>query len=269
MKPPEARKPASPARCARRPWLVLPFGHLMLGCTALPPSQLATVNGRSIELAVAGHGSPVIVFESGLGADVRAWGKVFPEASKLSTVFAYSRPGLGRSDDTSTPRTGRVVVEELRALLREKGLAPPYVLVGHSLGGLYMQLFGRTHPDEVAGLVLVDTTPPNFSTSGHDVYDWFVVTFYMVGIRGREFASIPETGQDVLRAPPLMGKPVILLAAAQGGEPPAEEAVAKLYPGCRFVWVASGHSIQREQPQAVLSAIRVILEELRAAGREP
>ncbi|HEX7601296.1 MAG TPA: alpha/beta hydrolase, partial [Polyangiaceae bacterium] len=174
-----------------------------------------------------------------------------------------------RSDDTSTPRTGRVVVEELRALLREKGLAPPYVLVGHSLGGLYMQLFARTHPDEVAGLVLVDTTPPSFSTSVHGVYGWLVVTFYMVGIRGREFAAISETGQDVLRAPPLMGKPVILLAATEGGAPRAQQAVAELYPGCRFVWVASGHAIQKEQPQAVLSAIRVILQELRAESLQP
>ncbi|WP_286672160.1 alpha/beta fold hydrolase [Methylocystis iwaonis] len=75
-----------------------------------------------------------------------------------TTVFAYNRPGIGASAPATTPRDGVTVVEELRATLRAKGIAPPYVLVGHSIGGLYVQLYARRHPNEVAGLGRFDSS---------------------------------------------------------------------------------------------------------------
>jgi Predicted hydrolases or acyltransferases (alpha/beta hydrolase superfamily) len=78
------------------------------------------------------NGPQVVVFENGLGAKLGNWDKVFPEISKNTTAFAYNRPGYGDSDPATTPRDGEHIVEELRALLKSKGLRPPYVLVGHS-----------------------------------------------------------------------------------------------------------------------------------------
>jgi pimeloyl-ACP methyl ester carboxylesterase len=234
------------------------------------------VAGRSVELAVAGSGRPVIVFETGLGAEMTTWRRVFPGAAAISTAFAYDRPGYGGSEAAETPRTGSVVIEELRAVLRAQGLPPPYVLVGHSLGGLYMQLFARTHADEAAGLVLVDSTHPTEwqgadPLEGRDDCWSFFVSLYMTGTRGRELEAAMATGQEVLRAPVFREKPVVVLGASRGldvrGPATAKRRdLWELHPGSSFVWVESGHGIQGEQPDAVLSAIRQVVGEARRAG---
>lgn len=86
--------------------------------------------------------------------------KIIPELAGDATTFAYSRPGSGESDPVSTPRDGQGIIHELRSLLRSLDLPPPYVLVGHSLGGLYTRLFARRYPDDVRALILVDSTHP-------------------------------------------------------------------------------------------------------------
>lgn len=101
------------------------------------------------------------------------WEKVIDSLAADASIFAYTRPGYGNSPQIDDARDGTTIVEELRQFLKHKGLAPPYVLVGHSLGGLYMQRFIKRDPQEVSGLVLVDPlfpvssrSPRNF-LSGH------------------------------------------------------------------------------------------------------
>jgi pimeloyl-ACP methyl ester carboxylesterase len=248
------------------------FSVLFASCAAVPVSQDTLVDGRWVQSAVRGTGSPVVVFESGLGADLTAWDQVFPVVATFTTAFAYSRPGYGSSEWASTPRTGDVVVEELRATLRKRGLAPPYLLVGHSLGGLYLQLFARLHPDEVAGLVLVDSSHPTQMAGPRPPQTFWgmAVDLYMTGTRGREYKGLNTTGQEVLAAPPFVGKPVIILSA--GRDPSAPGAtdrsptqlrrrdLARLYPGSRQVWVDTGHDIPRLRPDVVIRAIQEMVE---------
>ncbi len=133
---------------------------LLTSCASLPNSTTEKINNRHSEFALTQHNTVPVVFENGLGGRMEWWKKVMPEISKDTTTFAYNRPGYGNSDPVSTPRDGLHVIDELRMLLRSKGLNPPYILVGHSLGGLYMQLFSRRYPDEVRALILVDSTHP-------------------------------------------------------------------------------------------------------------
>ena len=253
---------------------------LLASCASLPNTQSTLAGGRWVEYAVKGQGGPVVVFETGLGATMRSWEKVFPAVSELTTAFAYSRPGYGDSELTTSPRAGRVVVEELRALLEERGLEPPYVLVGHSVGGLYLQLFARLYPREVAGLVLVDSTHPIDFQGPRALQHqpWWArlaLGLYMTGPRGREFRAIGETGRDVLRAPVPTGMPVIILSAGRAPAPGPEteqaplnlrQDLARLYPGSRQQWVDSGHDIPRQRPQVVIDAIRELVETLRSGG---
>ena len=127
------------------------------------PARLATLNGHQVEVATAGAGGgATVVFEAGLGNDWTPWDEVASRVSERARVFAYSRPGYGASDPTASPRDPKQIVEELRVLLGSQGYAPPYVLVGHSMGGTYMELFAKSHPDEVAGVVLVDPRHRDF-----------------------------------------------------------------------------------------------------------
>jgi pimeloyl-ACP methyl ester carboxylesterase len=127
------------------------------------PARLTTLNGHQVEIATAGTGGgATVVFEAGLGDDWTPWDEVAKQVSQHARIFAYSRPGYGASDPSASPRDPKHIVEELRMLLASQGYAPPYLLVGHSMGGAYMELFAKSHPDEVVGAVLVDPRHRDF-----------------------------------------------------------------------------------------------------------
>ena len=112
--------------------------------------------GRHLALYCLGTGSPTVLFDSGLGADARAWSRVRPEIAKTTRACAFDRPGYGASDEGLAPRDANHIVSDLIAGLQAAGIAGPYVLVGHSMGGYDMRLFASLHPKEVVGMVLVD-----------------------------------------------------------------------------------------------------------------
>lgn len=101
-----------------------------------------------------------VIFEPGLGDGPAAWQKVAPAVSKFAHVVLYKRKDLQKSTTSRKPFTAQMAVNNLQRLLKKRQLHPPYLLVGHSLGGLYLQLFARKHPKEVIGMVLVDSTSP-------------------------------------------------------------------------------------------------------------
>jgi pimeloyl-ACP methyl ester carboxylesterase len=130
-------------------------------CASLPATDTVAVGSATIAYARGGQGGPPIVFQSGLGDDRAPWAEVFRGLAGRHTVLAYDRPGYGGSSGAAPgPRDPCSVAAEMRAVLAAAGLKPPYVLVGHSLGGLYQHAFAQLYPGEVAGLVLLDPTHP-------------------------------------------------------------------------------------------------------------
>jgi pimeloyl-ACP methyl ester carboxylesterase len=256
--------------------MCITLATLFLVCATLPHATTERIDDRHVEYAMTNHDTIPVVFENGLGGLYnRAWGKVLPEMSNDTTTFAYNRPGYGGSEVVASPRDGAHIVDELRSVLRSKGLKPPYVLVGHSLGGLYMQYFARRYPDEVAALILVDSTHPNQAKGKGAKENWPLWSRILFEIAAnsivkQEFVGVNVTGDEVLSLPTFTGKPVIILSAAQPLEDKSEMAVdanekrkdlARLYPGARQIWVDSGHHIPHEKPEAVISAIRDVLSD--------
>jgi pimeloyl-ACP methyl ester carboxylesterase len=123
--------------------------------------RLFDVGGYKMHIDCAGEGSPTVILESGLGDTYVSWRKVQPQIAKLTRVCSYDRAGLGYSESSSQPRTSTVIAGELHALLRAAGVAPPYVLVGHSMGGYDVRLYASLYRHEVAGMVLVDASHPD------------------------------------------------------------------------------------------------------------
>lgn len=126
-----------------------------------PPGKLIDVDGHTMHIYCTGSGSPVVILEAGLSSYSLDWSRVQPAISKTTTVCSYDRAGYGWSDPGPLPRTAQEIVKELQKLLVKADIKGPYVLVGQSLGGIYVQLFAVEHPDETAGVILIDSVNRN------------------------------------------------------------------------------------------------------------
>jgi pimeloyl-ACP methyl ester carboxylesterase len=122
-----------------------------------PPGQLTDVGGYDMHIYCTGQGSPTVILEAGLNDFFVSWSKVQPEIAGLTRVCSYDRAGLGWSEASPHPRTSEVMVDELHSLLVTSRIEGPYILVGHSFGGIIMRQFAQQFPEEVSGLVLVDS----------------------------------------------------------------------------------------------------------------
>ncbi len=125
------------------------------------PGELVDVGGYRMHIVCQGQGSPAILLESGLGDDWLSWLKVQPDVAKFTRVCSYDRAGMGFSDPTPKPRTSTAIAEELHTLLDRARVAPPYIVVGHSWGGLNVRMFASLYRSEVVGMVLVDSSHPD------------------------------------------------------------------------------------------------------------
>ncbi len=127
------------------------------------PGRMVDVGTHRLHLLECGHaanGSPTILLEAGLMSTVLSWTSLQQELSRSFRVVSYDRGGLGWSELGPMPRTADRLVDELHTLLQRAAVLPPYILVGHSFGGLTMPLFAARFPEEVAGMVLVDPVAP-------------------------------------------------------------------------------------------------------------
>lgn len=102
-----------------------------------------------------------MVLLSGYGESMESWAKVRHIIEKHGKVFTYNRLGIGGSDQATTAQCGKTVISDLRGILKELGIIPPYIIVGHSVGGLYASLYGQLYPSEVIGAILIEPTHPD------------------------------------------------------------------------------------------------------------
>jgi pimeloyl-ACP methyl ester carboxylesterase len=132
-----------------------------------PPGRMIDIGGCRLHLLEKGGNSPTVVFEAGLPGSVLSWVRVQDDLSRLVRTVSYDRAGLGWSDPSAGTRSAKQITDELHSLLGRAEIPPPYILVGHSFGGLTTRLYAARFPDEVAGLVLVDPVGPG---------EWFPLT---------------------------------------------------------------------------------------------
>ena len=248
---------------------------------AQPKPAFVTVQGGRVHVTVQGQGTPPVVFESGLGEDVSTWESVQPEIAKSTLTLAYERKGLGLSSSAIGRRDGLTLAAELHELLQAKKLKPPYVLVGHSLGGAVVQVFASRYPKEVAGLVLVDPEDGRIverlkaalSKQEWAARDQALAKYGpMPPAIKREYDDMVQSGAEVQSIEKLGGIPIVLLSGTQvdpsfPGNPVEQRIKLELHrqfmdknPQTKQILVPeSRHYIQNDAPEKVIEAIRRVL----------
>jgi len=258
----------------------------LLGIATLFFGGCSTVSGAervSSELAthsykLRGQGTPVVILEAGLGDGKESWAPILKPISRTATVFAYDRAGYGSSKSTNQSRDGATIVAELRATLRSMELDPPFVLVGHSIGGTYMELFARTYPDDVAGVVLIEARHADFDrqcrAAGARMCDPPAILGALLP-RGpkRELAGGDRTMQEVMTAGPFPNVPITVLSSPnkflEGKQfrevwMDTQESLATLSSKSQHVICdRCGHYIYRDNPELVTSSVVEMVELIR------
>ncbi|WP_309893482.1 alpha/beta hydrolase [Archangium sp.] len=243
----------------------------------LPSKQQASIHGQALEYITAGQGSPTIVLINGAGGPLEGWLRVWEPLSVLGTVFAYNRPGIGGSGKPVVPQTGEVIVEALRTLLLHAQLSPPYLLVGHSLGGLAVQLFARTLPEEVSGVVLIEATAPEDVSvmASHRSGFQRLAQRTLDAVFGRdEFGEVEHVSRTVDLIQRVGPFPDVPLVVVTGGRPTMawatsaqaltaraehQRRLAALSPqGKQLIASRSGHFPQLTEPEVVVDAVRFV-----------
>lgn len=280
-----------PALASGKPWR---FGRrhrgvaaatLLLAGTAVtaPPSEaapgdqrIARIEGRAVAYRVLGQGAPTIVLISGLGDGMESFDGVATELARTATVIAYDRAGYGGSDPAAGPRDAQDVDRELFALLRASGVNGPYVLAGHSLGGLYAEYSAALHPGEVVGLILEESRPADFTDRcqaaglSRCVVTPAMARFLPKGARA-EVAALEATIAQVAAQPRRSDLPVLVLSRPSKGRAgsfaalwtAAQADLAAGYAGSRHLTApAGGHSVHRDQRDWFIASVRAFVATL-------
>ncbi|MEY3320961.1 MAG: hypothetical protein RLZZ417_544 [Bacteroidota bacterium] len=273
------------------------------------------VNGHNYQVLLKGfenrkENMPVIVFENGMGVDLGSWNKVIDQIAAFAPVIAYDRAGIGASDNDFIMPTIHKVAENLHDILKKLNVPPPYILVGHSLGGVYIRGFSGIYPEEIAGLVFVD--PADFTETKKDWNDIFRVMNMPEQkidemLQNRLYKSIPKvdslhfgpwserfvlnelrkTDFAELTALPLPNVPIYFFVGGKFEVPLAQRSkdfdqesffhiknnsnmerwkklIYKSSKGGTLIYLTNaGHYIQNDQPQSIISNLKILVESLK------
>jgi pimeloyl-ACP methyl ester carboxylesterase len=221
------------------------------------------VGGYSLFVRCTGQGSPPAVFDAGANVGHSAWSLVEPKVAAFTRTCVYDRATLENSDEGPTPNTSQQIVHDLHTLLSKMQLAGPFVLVGHSFGGMNMGLYARVYPTEAAGLVMVDAAHEASYLLGRGPTAPHQVS------RGVDHT---ESARQVQAAPRMPAIPLIVIAHGLPGGVPFPEAqwhawqqdLASRSPHSKLVVAEqSNHEIESDQPDLVVAAVREIVQQVR------
>jgi pimeloyl-ACP methyl ester carboxylesterase len=240
----------------------------------------------------AGHGSPTVVLEAGLGGDHLSWSVVAPELAPTTRTCSYDRAGVGLSARDGPHRTGREQVTDLHDLLSAAGEKPPYVVAGHSYGGLLVHEFAATYRHDVAGVVLVDSSHPRMvrrfldalgpPKPGESPVRGALRTFLRQRPRNSEGLDLRASLAEAQRAGPIGHKPLVVITAGLENDPSLPPGLKRLLDrtwlslqddlarlssdSVHVIAVHSRHDViaPTEQPDLVARAIRAVVSAARA-----
>lgn len=254
------------------------FLLLLMSCASTQHSQtVVTSYGKAVYRYTPSDG-PTVIFEAGLADDMHAWDDIYSRIEKFSGVFAYNRAGFSGSESINKRRDAQTINIELRELLAAVGISPPYILVGHSVGGAYMELYAKTYPEEVAGLILIDPNDARFPDACKKAQlgycdppvdiPWWAAMFFPEAVAG-EIRALALTHEQVRGSGAFADEPMVILSAGEAKanldkeerkrielmETLHVELVRKANVAKHLVCETCGHYVHHDKPELIIEAI--------------
>lgn len=214
---------------------------------------------------------PTVVMDAGYGDFSKAWDSVIGDISSLAKVMVYDRAGLGKSEKSSNPRISSEMVKELKKLLVEANVNPPYILVGHSFGGVNMRMFATEYQHEVCGLVLIDSTPEDYRerflpTMSKEFQKAYNEQFVYEG----NYYEFMESLRELKETKRKLNVPLIVLSAGKKAHyskksqdlwnEMQKDLLEISTNGELVIAKNSAHFIQKDEPEVVISVIRKMID---------
>lgn len=219
---------------------------------------------KKIIYARQGSGEPNVLLLSGYGMDLDAsWGKIYTALRDNNKVLSYNRLNVGKSGRSKVPQSGKEIVALLQELLGMAEMQPPYIVVGHSIGGIYAQLFARMCAKDVAGVVLVESAyPGQKDISRYCKMGWKEYLRNPNPWRSSEIKTFDETSQQLKEAPAFPNVPLVVVTAGHASPlfQEKQKGLVSLSPqGVQVIAKHSGHYVQNDEPEVIIQAIRDVL----------
>lgn len=249
---------------------------------ALSAQEMIEVGGGKLQLVRSGQGSPTVVFDAGL-VDPKTWSGILPKVAEFTAAVSFSHAGIGASEALTGPRSARRAAEELHTLLQRAGVQPPYVLVGHSMGGLFSRVFAIMYSQEVAGLVLIDGVHERQVVEFTKLDSAGFTRRRALGLQGLNPAQraemdglSPILSSGTLGIPgKLPDVPMVVLTSmlsaanqAPGATKVWRDLQSEIFQstthGMHIVTSRSGHLIHQDEPDLVVNAIRWVVDAVRS-----
>lgn len=236
------------------------------------------VGGHKLYLLSYGQNKPTVILESGIGdgGTMSGWDVVQKDVKNFAQVCLYDRAGLGKSDKGPSPRTTIQIANELHALLESAKLTPPYIFVGHSMGGLHIQTYAMLYPEEIAGMVFVDPTPKELvDTLSSEARENLIMAGAPQAVLDEAGAGLNESIPTFKSLPSLPDVPVVVITSSFTGEGNVNKSQweelkgyhqnlsEEVSDGTHIIATKSGHYIQMEEPKLVVDAIQRVFDKVK------
>lgn len=256
----------------------------LLSCHDREPERMVVFNDYQIHINETGRGKPTVIIEAALGSGLDSYDDLQAAISRLTRVVSYDRPGLGSSNASPNPRTLPTYISELRLLLEEENIHPPYILVGHSLGGLIVRYYAHQFPGEVVGLVCIDCIPDDWfeyirtthSDEEVEMFNRVLDPHQYEGVLKDEWEQF-EYNCELLRGLEIPRNiPTRIITATQYGK---DQQALGYHPEDMTAWANmqaeminnvkdseqiitenSGHAVQLTEPELIIDAVRELVE---------
>ena len=288
--------------------LCLVLNLTSFGSSASQAENMAAVGAHRLFYQLQGKGSPLVIIDVGVGESFQSWAPFVAELAKSTSVLVFDRAGYGQSDMGPLPRDAKSEAADLKALLGNAAIKGPYVLVGHSLGGLNMQVFAHNYPDNVSAMVLLDPPPRDWlaGRSFPRLKELFLRSVeeltraakdaegskieaersrapFLRTISSEHEEMFGNTARQILSITSFGNLPMIVIAAGRSNPAFGQEAAAyqkywieesralsRLSTAGEFILAeASGHHIHRDDPGLVLAAINKTVRSIRKNTNQP